>query len=165
MIFNADNGFSPGFRLGFPVIQTKYSNSRAGGDAYMLVTPSGARRVELRRVGSTNEYDSANSSYLRLDDNGSTLLLRTTDGTQLTYSPSNSTVNNSRSGDYRCTQIKDRNGNYLTINYHPSFGYITTIVDTLSRTVNFNYDSFGKLRYSNCGGVPCTRGPALVTVR
>ena len=144
MIFNADNGFSPGFQLGFPVIQTKYSNSQAGGEAYMMVSPSGAR-VELRRVGSTNEYDSADSSYLRLDDNGSTLLLRTTDGTQLTYSPSNSPINNSRSGDYRCTQIKDRNGNFLTINYHPSFGHISTIVDTLSRTVTFSYDNFAKL--------------------
>lgn len=144
MIFNADNGFSPGFQLGFPIIQAKYSNSQAGSDAYMIVSPSGAR-VELRRVGMTTEYDSADSSYLRLDDNSSTLLLRPTDGTQLTYSPSSSPINNSISGDYRCTQIKDRNGNFLTINYHPSFGYITTIIDTLSRTVTFNYDNFGKL--------------------
>jgi YD repeat-containing protein len=141
MIFNADNGFSPGFRLGFPGISGQYSNSQAGGNAYVMTTPSGSR-VEFRQVGASTEYVSADSSYLKLDYQGgnNTLLMRTTDGTLMTYSPSSSPVNGSVSGDYRCTQIKDRNGNYITIAYD-SFGNLSTITDTLSRTVTFNYDA------------------------
>ena len=42
--------------------------------------------------------------------------------------------------EYRCTEIKDRNGNYLTVNYD-WLGHITTITDTLSRVITFNYDT------------------------
>ena len=133
--FNADNGFpGPGFRLGFPVIQPKYFNSQVNVNAYLLITPSGGH-VELRQSGSTNIYEAADSSYLQLTelqipDNGNTLLLRSTDGTQLSYAPSN--------GEYRCTRAKDRNGNYISIAYNGS-GNITTITDTLARTITFNY--------------------------
>ena len=59
------------------------------------------------------------------------MVLRTTDGTQLSYAWKGS--------DYQCTQIKDRNGNFITVNY-TSFGRIDTVVDTLARTIKFNYD-------------------------
>jgi YD repeat-containing protein len=36
-------------------------------------------------------------------------------------------------------EIKDCNGNYLTANYN-WLGDITTITDTLGRTITFNYD-------------------------
>jgi len=55
----------------------------------------------------------------------------------MTYSSSN--------GQWVCTQIKDRNGNYITINYN-SAGNISTIVDTLERTVTFNYDGNARLQ-------------------
>jgi YD repeat-containing protein len=55
----------------------------------------------------------------------------------MTYSASN--------GQWVCTQIKDRNGNYLTINYNSS-GNISTIVDTLERTITFNYDGNAHLQ-------------------
>jgi hypothetical protein len=57
--------------------------------------------------------------------------LRTTDGTQLSYA----LIGN----EYQCTQIKDRNGNYQTSNY-TNLGRVDTVVDTLNRTIKFNYD-------------------------
>ena len=129
--FDEDNGsVSPGFRVDFPSIQGRYFNAAISQNAYLLMTSSGSR-VELRQVGSSNTYESADSSYLQLVDNGN-LTLKATDGTQLTYVRMNN--------EYRCTEVKDRNGNFITINRN-GFGQITTIIDTLSRTVAFNYDA------------------------
>ena len=41
-------------------------------------------------------------------------------------------------------QIKDRNGNYITIGYG-SLAEISTVTDTLGRVINFNYDGFNHL--------------------
>lgn len=128
--FDDDRGFpSPGFRLGFPVIQASYFNSEVGKNAFLLITTNG-ERVELRQLGSSSLYEAADSSHLLLDS--STMILRTTDGTQLSYEL--------KGADFQCTKIKDRNGNIITINYTSS-GRIDTVIDTLSRTIRFNYDA------------------------
>lgn len=137
IIYNADQGTpAPGFRLGFPVIGGGYFNAEAGTNAYLVTMPSGAH-VELRQVGSSNTYEAADSSYLQFD--ASSLQLRTTDGTQLQYA--------AIGGSYECTEIKDRNGNYITVGYNLS-GSISTITDTLARVINFNYDAGGSLLQS-----------------
>lgn len=129
--FDEDNGFpSPGFRLGFPTVQRKVFDAQTARNAYLMITASG-RRVELRQVGSSNIYDATDSSYLRLTDNGATLLVHSTDGTKFSFTE----INN----QYRCVEVKDRNGNYITIN-HNALGRITTITDTLGRVITFNYD-------------------------
>lgn len=135
--FNDDGGFpSPGFRLGFPGIQSRYFNSLVGKYAYMLITPNGDR-VELRQVNTSTIYEAADYSYLTLVVNAdNTITVRTTDGTQLSYEW--------KVSDYECTKIKDRNGNFISINYNGS-GRIDTVVDTLSRTIKFNYDTGGYL--------------------
>jgi len=128
--FDEDNGWpSPGFRLGFPAIQEKFFDAQAGDNVYLLI---GGSRVSLRQIGTSNVYEAADSSYLQLIDNGGSLLVRATDGTQLSYLKFNN--------EWRCTQIKDRNGNYITVNYN-WLGHITTITDTLARVITFNYDS------------------------
>ncbi len=125
--FNDDRGIpAPGFRLGFPVIQPGF-NSPTNQYSFIMLTPSGSR-VELRQVGTGNLYQSTDSSYLLLD--ATTMTLKTSDGTQLSYSLQGS--------DYQCTQIKDRNGNFITINYDGS-GRIDKVIDTLAREVKFNY--------------------------
>jgi len=136
--FDNDRGFpSPGFRLGFPVIQPAYNNSEVGKQAFLLITPDGSH-TELRQLGTSSLYESADSSHLLLDASGGNMMvLRTTDGTQLSYAWQGS--------DFQCTQIKDRNGNFITINYN-SFGRIDTVVDTLARTIKFNYDGSNYLR-------------------
>lgn len=128
--FDDDRGVpAPGFRLGFPVIQPAYYNAQASSNAFLMVTPSGAR-TELRQVGTSALYQSVDSSYLLLDSN--TMILRTTDGTQLSYA---------WKGDaYKCTKIKDRNGNFISINYDSSTNRLVSVVDTVNRTIAFNYD-------------------------
>ena len=134
--FDEDNGFpSPGFRLGFPTVQRKVFDAQTGRKTYLLIT-AGGERVELRQVGTSNIYDAADSSYLRLTDNGSTLLVHSTDGTKLSLSEIN--------GEYRCVEIKDRNGNYIVVNNN-ALGRISSIVDTLGRVINFNYDTNANL--------------------
>jgi YD repeat-containing protein len=136
--FDADRGSpSAGFRLGFPSIQGPFSNNQASTSSYLMLMPSGAR-VELRQVDYSNAYESVDTSYLQLLDGGNgSLLVRSPDGSQLAYWSINS--------EYRCTEVKDRNGNYLTIKYDPingeaNPGRMTSIIDTLGRTINFNYD-------------------------
>ena len=130
--FDEDNGFpSPGFRLGFPTVQMKVFDAQTARNAYLLITGSG-KRVELRQVGTSNIYEAADSSYLRLTETGGNLLVYSTDGTRLTLTYSNN--------EYRCTEIKDRNGNYISINY-TAIGRLTNITDTLGRLITFNYDT------------------------
>jgi YD repeat-containing protein len=132
--FDDDRGFpAPGFRLGFPTIQSLYYNSEIGKYAFLLIGPDGSR-IELRQVGTSTLYESADSAHLLLD--AGTMVLRTSEGTQLNYS--------SMGNEYNCTQIKDRNGNLITVNY-TAFGRIDTIVDTLARTIKFNYSANGLL--------------------
>lgn len=129
--FDQDNSFlSPGFRLGFPSVQRKMFDAQTGKQSYLMIT-AGGKRVELRQVGTSNIYDASDSSYLRLTDNGSTLLVHSTDGTKLSFYEIN--------GEYRCVEIKDSNGNYISVNNN-SLGRISSIVDTLGRVINFNYD-------------------------
>ncbi|MBV8857427.1 MAG: PD40 domain-containing protein, partial [Acidobacteria bacterium] len=100
--FDEDRGSpSPGFQLGFATIRGPYFDAQAAKNVYVLVTSSG-RRVSLRQVGTSNTYEAADSSYLQLTAGGGGLLLRSTDGTQVSYSASNN--------GWRATLIEDRNG-------------------------------------------------------
>jgi YD repeat-containing protein len=129
--FDEDNGWpSPGFRFGFPTIQEAFFNAQAGKNAFLLIN-SGGSRVELRQVGTSTTYESVDSSYMQLTDEGSNLTLRATDGTQLKFTKYNN--------EWRCIQVKDSNGNFITVNYN-ALGHITSIVDTLNRTITFAYD-------------------------
>jgi hypothetical protein len=115
--------------LGFASIQGPYFDAQVGERSYLLVSSSG-RRVGLRQV-STYVYESADSSYLQLTDNSSSsssLLLRTTDGTQMTYFQ--------YANGWQVQEIKDRNGNRMWIQ-NDWRGDIQYINDTLHRTINF----------------------------
>ncbi len=130
--FDEENGApSPGFKIGFPTIQEKYFDAQVGANVYLFTTAAG-RRVELRRVGTSNVYESADSSYLQLTYSGN-LIVRTTDGTQMTFGWTG--IN-----EYRCIEIKDRNGNYMVVNYDWR-GDIQNVTDTLGRVITFNYDA------------------------
>ena len=129
--FNADQGFpGPGFRLGFPIVQPRYYNSATGFWSYLMVTPSGGR-VDFREIGTSGTYETFDSTYARLTDNGGTLVVRTTDGTEMTFANSGP--------NYVCNQIKDRNGNFISATYNASMP--TAIADSLGRVINFNYSN------------------------
>ena len=141
MKFNADLGSpAPGFRLGLPTLQQRFLNSQTGIYAYMMVMPSG-RRLELQQIGSSNIYESQDGSYTQLDaTNPNALLVRTTDGTQFTFTPV------SINSEFRCTKIKDRNGNYISADYNTVNGHLLKITDTLGREIVFVYDSSSNLQ-------------------
>jgi len=90
--------------------------------------------VELKRVGATNVYEARDGSFIQLTFEGVMPVLRTTDGTQYRFS--------TRVGaEWRCTQIKDRNGNYISATYNAANGHLLTVTDTLGRVVSFNYNA------------------------
>ena len=146
--FDPDQGYpAPGFRLGFPEIRNAFTNTDAGAQSYLLSMPSGSR-VEFRQI-NTNVYEAVDSSYMLLthDPINSVFILHTPDGTQFRFEDVTG------QGDYKCKQIKDRQGNFMTIGYG-GLAEITTITDTLGREINFYYDEFNHLNSitQNWGG-------------
>ncbi len=140
--FNGDDGSpAPGFKLGLPTVQQRFLNPTLSVYSYMLVSPSGAR-VELRQIGATSTYESEDGSYTQLIDNSTSLVVRSSDGTQLTFVPMNDVTLHG----YRCTQVKDRNGNYISANYDASNGHLLSITDTLGRVISFVYDTNNNLK-------------------
>ncbi len=140
--FDADvSNVSPGFRFGFPTIEPVYWDKDALNFSYLMVTPSGAR-VEFKQIGASDTYETADSSYLQLKTVGAsnpndpveniTITVMGTDGSKMTYLW--------KAGAFRCSEIKDRNGNYITIN-HDDQGLLRTVTDTLGRVITVNYDS------------------------
>lgn len=114
--FNADRGFpAPGWRLGFGAIQGinasgnigTYTSGTTSKASFLYIAPDGTRR-ELGWNATTSLYESYDSSWL--DFNLTTKVLRTVDGTKVTFGE---TV--TANGDYQLlpTQIKDRQGNYI----------------------------------------------------
>ena len=137
MFFNGDQGWpAPGWRLGFGRIDGLY----AGGDGYnhYYFTDTDGSIHDLRYNSADALYESIDSSYL--DFNDSTGILRRPDGTQITFALIGTT------GNYVLpTQINDRNGNYITINYTGTGQNISTIIDTVGRTTSFTYNGDGTL--------------------
>src|SRR5258708_7144619 len=118
-----DSTVAPGFRLDFPVIEGLFWNAQANTNFYLMVTPSRAR-VELRYAGVVNghdTYESQDSAHLQLQVIDSThILVRPTDGTRMSFTLG--------SYGWRCNEIKDRNGNFLTIT-HNSAGDLSSVTD------------------------------------
>ena len=142
MVFDADNSnVSPGFRFGFPTIEPSYYNLLTGKYSYLMVTPSGGR-VEFRQDAASGVYETADSSYTQLSvDVGGpnqavedkTLTVKTTDGTQMKYGW--------KAGAYRLNEIKDRNGNFITVVHDSEYGLLQSVTDTLGRVITVQYDS------------------------
>jgi YD repeat-containing protein len=131
IVFNPDtNNVSPGFQFGFPILETAYNDGGSGPYTYLMVTPDGGRK-EFRQVGSSTTYETADSSYTQLVVNGATITVTGTDSTQMSYSW--------KVNAFKCTQIKDRNGNYISNTYNATTGVLESITDTLGRVININY--------------------------
>ncbi len=147
MFYNADKGFpGPGWRLGFGAIQGinnsgaigPYTNAVTGKNSFLYLQPDGTRR-DLAYNATTQKYESYDSSYLEFD--AATKVLRTTNGTRITFG-----VAATASGDYQFlpTEIKDRNGNFITIVYKSLSNNDTVldyVLDTLGRRIDFYYQS------------------------
>jgi YD repeat-containing protein len=147
--FDMDQGTpSPGFRLGFPTVQGSYINNQ-GTNFYILITPSGGHQ-ELRQVGTSNVYQAVDATYSQLvycnnqqgicnDQQQGNHFVYLSGGSRLTFYP------NPAGTEWHCTEVKDRNGNYLTINYNGGDD-ISTVTDTLGHVITFTYDPNGNIQ-------------------
>ncbi len=123
--FNADRDFpSYGFRIGFGFLEGPT------GGKYIWTAPDGSKH-QLNSAG-----DSEDSTYVHYDSANRILILK--DGTRWKFEPtSTSTI-------FRPIEVKDTNGNYITIHYTPAGSGVSDlaidwIIDTLGRTMNFIY--------------------------
>jgi len=145
MYFDPDwSNITPGFHFGLPTIEPVHYDGIKQKFAFMMVTPSGGR-LEFRQTAVSNVYETSDSGYTQLvvsnvstDPNAQvdtqTIVVTSTDGTGMKYVWID--------GAFRCTQIKDRNGNIISATYLLD-GRLNTLTDTLGRvlTVNYNTDN------------------------
>jgi RHS repeat-associated protein len=147
--YNADHGApAPGFHIGFPILQQQFVDPYTGNvNAFILETPDGGR-VELRQTMYSYLYESADGSYIQLQGSGNYYTMRDASGTRYEFIAASN-------GEYRCYQIKDRNGNYISI-VHDADWHISNITDTLGRVITFTYDTDKNLTAitQNWDGVP-----------
>src|SRR5438270_1496141 len=124
--FNADRDFpSYGFRLDFGYLE--YDPSI---DEFVLTERDGTKRA-LPNNGGYNSIDGSFINY-----NSTSKVLTYKNGMTVQYAPFPVKPNL-----FRPTQIKDTNGNYISIAYGGDFDQeITSITDTLGRVINFHYD-------------------------
>ena len=147
MVYNTDRGnVAPGWRIGFGAIQGinnggqvgPYSNSITGKQSFLYLQPDGTRR-DLAYNATTLKYESYDSSYLQFD--AATKILKTTSGSQIKFN-----VSATAAGEYQLlpTEIKDRNGNFISVAYKLLTNNDTVIdylTDTLGRRIDFYYVS------------------------
>jgi RHS repeat-associated protein len=146
LTLNADRDWpSFGFRLGYGYIEQGGCNDN--GCFYVATEANGAKH-QLTFV-STHNYQSTDSTFMSYDPTPTARTLVLKNGTRITYEPfvmCSPTCSNSATL-FRPTQIKDSNGNFITIVYVTNTEQsIDHIVDTLGRTINFLYDLNGNLQ-------------------
>src|ERR1041385_5435950 len=131
--FNADRDFpSYGFRLDFGFLE--YDPSI---DEFILTEHDGTKRA----IPDNGGYNTIDGSYINY--NSSSKILTYKNGMTVQYAPFPTKANL-----FRPTQIKDTNGNYISITYGSAFDQqISSITDTLGRVINFHYDGSNQLSY------------------
>jgi hypothetical protein len=167
--FNTDKDVAGvGWTIGFGFIEgvpsgsslIPFWDSTNSKNEFLYIAPDGTRRP-LAQVGTSDIYVSYDSTYIEF--NRATSVLRLMNGTQISFILP--TYGGAVIGKRLLpSQIKDRNGNYITItnaeivngngvaNNSHDWG-IDYITDTLGRTIDFYYESnlLRKVR-QDCGG-------------
>lgn len=135
--FNADRDSpSYGFRLDFGYLEYDTVN-----DQYILTEADGTKRA---LPNTSSGYQSNDSSFIAY--NPGTKTLTYSNGTAFQYVVFPSQASTTPQTLFRPAQIKDANGNYISIAYvagHDQF--IQSVTDTLGRVIHFNYDSNNRL--------------------
>jgi RHS repeat-associated protein len=130
---NPDRDFpSYGFRLDFGFMEYDQRN------AQFILTESDGTKHSLPLTANTNGsiFDSNDGTFIEF--NNQSLILTYKNGKTVKYQPfpSQATL-------FRPVQIKDRNGNFISIAYVSGTGndqHIDTVTDTLNRVIKFVYD-------------------------
>jgi hypothetical protein len=136
---NADRDSpSYGFHLGYGLIEAPPT----GSTGYLLTEPDGTQRQLPLSSGST--YITEDSSYMTWTPTSTPPTLVRKDGTIWQYQQVPGATQ-----FYRPVQIIDTNGNSISISYSTVTGAdkqsISTIVDTVGRTITFNYNASNEL--------------------
>ena len=149
MVFNGDRGFpAPGWHTGFGAILIKhpsvgpYTNSTTGKFSIIYIAPDGTRRDMAHSANWV--FETYDSSYLKFD--AIAQIMYFPDGTKMKFGVYSYDTNVK---DYLALpiEIKDRNGNFITIAYKDlttSVGIkkvIDYVTDTAGRRIDFNYQS------------------------
>lgn len=135
MTYDVDSSWpATGWRMTLGQIENQ------GSSGFTLVDADGTRHA--LSLTSTSHYDTADGTFIHYHGGSSSGTLYYPDGTVATFGAGG--------GGYRLypTQIKDRNGNYISISYAGTNGAgpkISSIIDTLGRYINFYYASNGDL--------------------
>ena len=150
-VFNADRGFpAPGWRIGFGMIQVKnntegvYLNSTTGKNSIVYIAPDGTQH-DLAYNSTTSRFESYDSSYIAFDSNQQILYFP--NGTTAKFqfgSSSNSYDPIVRDFQQYPIEIKDRNGNFITLSYKTISTQkvvIDYVIDTAGRRIDFNYQN------------------------
>ncbi|MBL8188465.1 MAG: hypothetical protein JNK38_10685, partial [Acidobacteria bacterium] len=150
MIFNGDRGFpAPGWHTGFGAILIKhtsvgpYTNSTTGKSSIIFIAPDGTRR-DMAYNSASAKFETYDSTYLKFD--GVAQIMYFPDGTKMKFGVYSYDTN---VHDYLALpiEIKDRNGNFISIAYRDlttSAGVkkvIDYVTDTAGRRIDFNYQN------------------------
>lgn len=161
--FNADRDWpSVGFRMGYGFIELHPDANN--GDTYVVTEGSGAKHaLSINLSGSI--FTSNDSTYMTYNAASTSRILTLKNGTQIRYEPF--WINGANSTTlFRPNQIKDTNGNFITIAYKPQTEQdIQSITDTLGRVINFAYDANSNLQTISDGFHTYTFGFSPVLFR
>ena len=142
VVFDPDySNVSPGFRFAFPVIEPVGYDKNTEEFTYVMVAPSGGR-LAFHQTAASDTYETTESSYLQLKTTGASNPNDPAENITIKVSGTDGTVGSYEwiAGAFRCNEIKDRNGNYISI-YNDPQGILRTVTDTLGRVITVNYDS------------------------
>ncbi|MGH9844541.1 MAG: S8 family serine peptidase, partial [Blastocatellia bacterium] len=152
-VFNLDRGFpAPGWHIGFGHIQVRtgdsgiYYNSVTQKSSIIFVAPDGTRH-DLAHNSATGRFESYDSSYISFD--AAQQILYFPNGLKMKYGAYSYDPN---TYDHQALpiEIKDPNGNFVTINYKtltfsssPQRTKVVPdyLIDTAGRRIDFNYQN------------------------
>ncbi len=135
--FNADRDYpSYGFRLDFGYVEN------VGGGEVILTQGDGTKEA-LAQSSDPNSpfmFYATDGTHIQYNNSSNTLTYHNGVNVQYSAFPSNASL-------LRPVQIKDTNGNYISISYLSGHDQlISTITDSLGRVINFNYLTDGSNR-------------------
>lgn len=154
-VYNVDgNWLSPGMMMNYGYLDAYGDINQPA--AYYVLTDNNGTRHQMNLVSNGGgwhyRYESSDGEFIRVEfDYCSTctsynnriynLKLIHTNGVEIKFGEPNA------QNRYFATKIRDRQGNFININYlaNDEVGKMSSIIDTLGRTIDFHYDATDKL--------------------
>jgi hypothetical protein len=122
----------------FPIFQAlSYDDERA---RFLLPSLSmeskGVHFIEFAPAEKKNTYTSTDGTNIKLIDNDNMKVVATPDGARYVFV-------RYPDGEFRCANIRDRNGDSLNLLYTANGLMLHGVVDSAGRTITFNYSNDG----------------------